>query len=319
MARIRTVKPEFWTSDQIVDCSPMARLFFIGLWNFCDDGGVHPNTERSLKAKIFPGDDDITSARVRGLIDELIQNDLIGIYEADGAEYIHVFGWSKHQRVDRPNYKHPKPPKDRSKYTSRSARARRTLPGLFDDQSPPEGNGREWNGRESIGRSRSIDEPDESEREDDARDVEPDPDIDALFDRWYPAFPRKAGKGQARRAFTAALGKATIEVLVAGAERYAAERANEDPKYTKHPATWLNGECWLDGAGDAAPSGDGLPTEPMAEQWRARYRSFKARGTWLPSWGDAPPKPGEARSPRCQVPQSVIDDVDLEIPPEMKR
>ena len=28
--------------------------------------------------------------------------------------------------------------------------------------------------------------------------------------------------------------------------RYAAQRDGEDPQFTKHPATWLNGKCWTD-------------------------------------------------------------------------
>jgi hypothetical protein len=42
MARIRTIRPEFWTSEQVTECSMPARLLFIGLWNFCDDGGRMP-------------------------------------------------------------------------------------------------------------------------------------------------------------------------------------------------------------------------------------------------------------------------------------
>jgi len=50
MARIRTIKPEFWVSEQVGECSPNARLLFIGMWNFCDDRGVHPaKPNRSLK------------------------------------------------------------------------------------------------------------------------------------------------------------------------------------------------------------------------------------------------------------------------------
>ena len=49
-------------------------------------------------------------------------------------------------------------------------------------------------------------------------------------------------------------------------------RAGEDPRYTKHPATWLNGNCWED-----EPSGDGAPMldadgnvvdEPRREPYR---------------------------------------------------
>ena len=48
MARIRTVKPEFWTSEQVAECTPIARLAFIGIWNFCDDNGIHPASIKRL-------------------------------------------------------------------------------------------------------------------------------------------------------------------------------------------------------------------------------------------------------------------------------
>jgi len=34
MARIRTIKPEFWTAEQVMELSRDARLLFIGMWNF---------------------------------------------------------------------------------------------------------------------------------------------------------------------------------------------------------------------------------------------------------------------------------------------
>ncbi|STV36571.1 primosomal protein I [Klebsiella pneumoniae] len=46
MARIRTVKPEFWTDEKVVECSIPARLLFIGLFNFANDNGM---PERSPK------------------------------------------------------------------------------------------------------------------------------------------------------------------------------------------------------------------------------------------------------------------------------
>ena len=105
MARIRTIKPEFWTSEQVMECSPLARLLFIGVWNFCDDAGNHPVSAKTLKALVFPGD-DITSAKVAELLAELSMNGLIDLYEVSGKEYLHVNGW-KHQKIDRPTIKHP--------------------------------------------------------------------------------------------------------------------------------------------------------------------------------------------------------------------
>lgn len=105
MARIRTIKPEFWTSEQVMECSAMARLLFIGIWNFCDDAGNHPMSPKTIKALVFPGD-DITSLAVEALLTELVTNRLITIYEAASKQYLHVNGWH-HQKIDRPTVKHP--------------------------------------------------------------------------------------------------------------------------------------------------------------------------------------------------------------------
>ena len=38
--RIRSIKPEFWTSDDITALAVDDRLLFIGLWSYVDDNGV---------------------------------------------------------------------------------------------------------------------------------------------------------------------------------------------------------------------------------------------------------------------------------------
>lgn len=104
MSRIRTVKPEFWTSEQILNLSLNARLFFIGMWNFCDDRGIHPASLRTIKANVFPADD----IEVGPLINELLKENLIEAYSVDTKDYWRVTGW-KHQKIDKPTYKHPLP------------------------------------------------------------------------------------------------------------------------------------------------------------------------------------------------------------------
>ena len=71
MARIRSIKPQFWTSEQIAECSPNARLAFIGMWCFCDDYGIHPASPARLKMEVFPAD-GIGREEVAGLVDELL-------------------------------------------------------------------------------------------------------------------------------------------------------------------------------------------------------------------------------------------------------
>jgi hypothetical protein len=109
MARYRTVKPEFWTSEQVMECSPITRLMFIGVWNFADDAGRMPLSVKAIKAQVFPSD-DVTSETIRGMIDELSSNGLIKIYSIDGKEYLQVTGWH-HQKIDKPQKpKYPAPP-----------------------------------------------------------------------------------------------------------------------------------------------------------------------------------------------------------------
>lgn len=110
MSRIRTIKPEFWLSEQVMECSPLARLLFIGLWNFCDDHGVHPASIKTLKAEVFPGD-DLTAADVQMLISELIQQQLIAEFHADNRRWWFVTGWH-HQLINRPTKScYPLPPR----------------------------------------------------------------------------------------------------------------------------------------------------------------------------------------------------------------
>ena len=111
MARIRTIKPEFWTAEQVMELSRDARLLFVGMWNFCDDAGVHPAALKTLKAEVFPGD-DITSAEIQTMVDEIIAQGLLIEFEHEGRRWWHVTGW-KHQLINRPTpSRYPKPPRN---------------------------------------------------------------------------------------------------------------------------------------------------------------------------------------------------------------
>ena len=138
MARIRSIKPEFWTAEQVMECSPMARLLFIGMWNFCDDGGNHPASAKTLKAEVFPSD-DITACEVQALIDELLNQDLLIEYQAGGKNYLHVTGWARHQRIEKPNFRHPDPNSQNN--PPPVADQSPTDPPPVADQSPPEWSG----------------------------------------------------------------------------------------------------------------------------------------------------------------------------------
>lgn len=106
MARNRMIKPEFWTSEQISNCSLMARLMFIGLWNFSDDNGVHPASYKKLKAEVFPTD-DYSINEIESWVSELIQQGLLHEYTITDKTYWIVTGWKKHQKIKYPTSLYP--------------------------------------------------------------------------------------------------------------------------------------------------------------------------------------------------------------------
>lgn len=65
------------------------------------------------------------------------------------------------------------------------------------------------------------------------------------FEEFWRTYPRHEDKKKAFSVWQKALkGGATADEIIAGAARYAKYRAGEPEQYTKHPATWLNGDCW---------------------------------------------------------------------------
>lgn len=79
------------------------------------------------------------------------------------------------------------------------------------------------------------------------RSSSPSPRGDPDFERFYAAFPKRVGRKAAEAAWMKAMKDgADAAVVIAGAKRYADEREDEDSKYTKQPATWLNHGCWED-------------------------------------------------------------------------
>jgi hypothetical protein len=85
------------------------------------------------------------------------------------------------------------------------------------------------------------------------------PDDDPAFDRFWTSYPRRVGKGQARRAFAHALRRTSLGAILAALERQHAAGVFRRQQFVPHPATWLNGERWL----------DDLPEHPDAAVLRA--------------------------------------------------
>jgi hypothetical protein len=98
VARIRTVKPDFWTDAAVGECSVSARLLLIASLNFADDYGGLDRSSKQLKAQAFPYD----NIDCEPLVLELLRNGLFVEYEVDGRKYLHIKGFRKHQKVENP-------------------------------------------------------------------------------------------------------------------------------------------------------------------------------------------------------------------------
>jgi hypothetical protein len=98
------------------------------------------------------------------------------------------------------------------------------------------------------------------------------------FESFWAVYPRRVAKEAAARAFAAAVKRSVdAETLIAGAQRYAVERAGQEPRYTKHPATWLNGGCWQDEAPPGAvidQDGNVVAYEQPRQQQQSAGRGF---------------------------------------------
>lgn len=101
LARIRTIKPEFWDSPGTARASLRARLFFIAMWNWADDHGIGTANPKQLVGFAFPNDDDVTAKDFPSLRKEV--SDCFGtvFFEFEGRPFFTIPSWDKHQRTER--------------------------------------------------------------------------------------------------------------------------------------------------------------------------------------------------------------------------
>lgn len=143
MARIRTVKPEFFTDEKLAECSFQTRLLFIGLLIHADDDGRMAYSAMRIKMQVFPGD----AIDVLPLVAQLAAHSLIEIYEVGGKSYLEIPNFSKHQKIShkKDSVIPPPPFRDRSVSAPEISGMERKTP---DDSGLKgmEGNGMELNG-----------------------------------------------------------------------------------------------------------------------------------------------------------------------------
>jgi hypothetical protein len=265
MARMRYIKPEFWTDSRMVALTRDARLLYIGTWNFalCDKGHLEDDPLR-LKMQIFPADD----VDIPALLGELMAAKRI-IRVTDGqCTWLQIVHLGAHQKVD-PRWT-PRCPA--CKTTANLSETQESLGGALTSanaatQAPetlldenPSGtllnSPQEGRGGEGIGERQTPSSPATP-----ATVTQPGERIRAgLFDTFWAAYPRKVGKATARRAFDAAIRRTGNPTLVIdGARRLATDPNLPEREFIPHPPTWLNRDGWEDEA--LPPRTNGRPPE----------------------------------------------------------
>jgi hypothetical protein len=259
MARIRTIKPEFFTSLSIADLPLTARLTFIGVWTHVDDEGRCVDDARLIKAAVWPLDDR-TSADVEDDLRRLSESSLIIRYKVGERSFLEVSSWGEHQRINRPTpSKHPDVSQASEIFgipvtvhvpkpvTSSDEDSNTDQVSLTDDSVSTHGDltgGKEQGtgNREQGKEGTSASPPSDSKPK---RTPEPGSDADPDWLKFWETYPLKKSKDGARKSWASALKKAAAADIIAGAERYR-DDAGRKPEYTKHPTTWLNQGCWTD-------------------------------------------------------------------------
>lgn len=93
MARIRTIKPEFFTSEDITELPALARLLYIALWCEADKEGCFAWKPKTFKMRYLPADD----CDVFTICDALVTRGLVVLY-GDGLAVIPTF--KDHQHIN---------------------------------------------------------------------------------------------------------------------------------------------------------------------------------------------------------------------------
>jgi len=85
----------------------------------------------------------------------------------------------------------------------------------------------------------------------------------AEFARFWSAYPRRVSKGHAEKAWRSAVKVAHPDEIIAAAERYAAHVAatRTEQRFVPHPATWINGQRWLDDLPEPTGRARGIITD----------------------------------------------------------
>jgi hypothetical protein len=274
MARIRSIKPEFFRHEALYEAEKETklplRLAFAGLWTAADREGRFRWSPRQLKLDCLPYD-DCDFSRV---LDALMTRGFIVKYAVDGKELGCIPSWHQHQVINNREKSSDLPAPNEINTLTREARVD-DAPTTPLVQTQGEGKGKEGE-REGKGKvSRSV--------ADATRPVE-----ESKFEEFWSAYPRRDGpnpRKPAEQKFNA-LAKTGVDpdVMIAGAKQLAVEesrRGKIGTQFVAQAVTWLNQQRWSDHAASAFTADDGMVEvldQLQLEAWDAYGLQHNGRG-----------------------------------------
>jgi hypothetical protein len=154
VARIRTIKPDFFRSDDVAQLSYRARLTWVGLWTYVDDEGRGKDNARIIKGDLWPLEDEVTHKDVEKDLGELSGAGRIHRYEVDGEKYLLILKWTDHQRIAKPTASKLPPPSGSDTTPVASPTIPVVLPESYGRTTEPLPLGRDVEGEEEQGSGR---------------------------------------------------------------------------------------------------------------------------------------------------------------------
>ena len=243
--RIRSIKPEFWRSDDIDALSIPDRLLFIGLWSYVDDNGVGLFSLKDIAADLFAGDmardSQETLQRVSEGLRTLSRHGLIEVYRVDDKDYLHITHWKRHQVINHPG---------KARYPLPDKGSEPPLTLFAETLQRPSGESLAWNRGTGEQGNRGTVPPiapqgglSESEPETHEPTSEPTKD----FKQFWSLYPNHDYPDAAVREFKRVLRRTgtervTLVALLQGAQMLRDE--HRDPRYIPSASKWLHDGGW---------------------------------------------------------------------------
>lgn len=247
----RILKDTIRTSKDVNALSDFDFRVWTYLITYVDDYGRGSADPELLKGLVFPRRKGMTEAQISKAIANLATAGMVTLYNVDGEPYLLFPSWDKHQQIRAKKSRFPAPDGNGSHVQSSDINGYQAIANAPVIQSESESE------YESENESESESESDTEKTRVNAREER--------FARFWAAYPRKTGKGEARKVFekinpSESLTERMIEAVQAQAQ--SSQWRREGGQFIPHPATWLRQGRWED---EPDNTGDGAPRNLFAE------------------------------------------------------